>query len=272
MDTLYANPAVPGTQQALPAVNRVPEVDAEFWIIKLLAVTVGETAADFLAVNLGLGLATTTLLMSVVLIAALGLQFDVKRYLPWRYWFTVVLVSVVGTLITDNLVDTFGVPLEVTTTVTAALLALTFIVWFAYEHTLSIHTIFTTRREAFYWAAILLTFALGTGVGDYVAEAAGLGYLTTGLLFGAIIALIAAAYFLLHLNAVFAFWAAYILTRPLGASLGDLLSQPREYGGLGLGTVVTSAIFLTAIGALVVWMSVKGFTGRAKWTAPQTAD
>jgi uncharacterized membrane-anchored protein len=238
------------------ALNRVPNVTVDFWLIKLMAVTVGETAADFLSLNLGLGLPLTTLIMTGVLVAALVIQFAQKRYVPVWYWLAVVLISVVGTLITDNLVDVFGVPLEVTTVACIALLVLTFGLWCASERTLSIHTIVTTRREAFYWLAILFTFALGTGAGDLVAEKFDVGYLGTGLLFGGIIAAIAIAYFVFRSNAILAFWLAYILTRPLGASFGDLLSQPTDYGGLGLGTIVTSLIFLGIIAAIVAYMSL----------------
>ncbi|MFD1942071.1 hypothetical protein [Paradevosia shaoguanensis] len=244
---------------AAGAYNRVPQPTPSFWVIKLLAVTVGETAADFLALNLGLGLQLTSLLMTGILAIAIVLQFMQKRYVPFYYWFAVVLVSVVGTLLTDNLVDNLGVPLQTTAIVTAILLAITFALWYGSEKTLSIHTIITTRREVFYWIAILLTFALGTAVGDLVAEKFDVGYLNTGLLFALIIGVIAFGYFVLRIDAVLSFWLAYILTRPLGASFGDLLSQPMEYGGLGLGTVVTSFIFLAAIVAIVVYMS---FTGR----------
>lgn len=243
------------------AYNRVPRVTVDFWLIKLMAVTVGETAADFLALNLGLGLQLTTYLMSGVLVVAIVLQFMQRRYVPVFYWLAVVLVSVVGTLITDNLVDTMGVPLQTTAIVTGILLALTFAIWFAVERTLSIHTIVTFRREAFYWVAILLTFALGTAVGDLVAEKFDVGYLNTGLLFLGIIALITFAYYVFRLNAVLAFWMAYILTRPLGASFGDLLSQPMEYGGLGLGTILTSVLFLAVIGAIVLYMSIMNREG-----------
>jgi uncharacterized membrane-anchored protein len=139
-----------------------------------------------------------------------------------------------------------------------------FAIWFAFERTLSIHTIYTTRREAFYWAAILMTFALGTGVGDYVAEALAVGYLTTGLIFAILIALITIAYFMFGLDPILAFWSAYILTRPLGASAGDLLSQPSEYGGLGLGTIVTSVLFLGTIAAVVAYMTMTGSGEAAK--------
>ena len=241
----------------LPPVNRVPEVTLDFWLIKLMAVTMGETAADFLAVNLGLGLQATTVLMSAVLVGVMTLQLSTKRYVPWAYWLAVVMISVVGTLITDNLVDTFGVSLVTTTTVFSIALALTFAVWFAIERTLSIHAIFTDRREAFYWLAILLTFALGTAVGDLIAEYFGLGYTATGILFGLIIASLALGYFTLGLDPILGFWLAYILTRPLGASFGDFLSQPPEYGGMGLGTIVTSAGFLAVMLSIVVLMTAR---------------
>ncbi|WP_234189928.1 hypothetical protein [Shinella sp. NM-101] len=235
--------------------NRVPRVTADFWLIKLMAVTMGETAADYLAVNLGLGLTTTSLLMAAVLVAVMALQLAQKRYVPWTYWSAVVLVSVVGTLITDNLVDNFGVALQTTAIVFSVMLAATFVWWYRSEGTLSIHAVTTNRREAFYWLAILLTFALGTAVGDLVAEVFGLGYLTTGVIFGAIIAAIAGAYYALRLDGIPTFWLVYILTRPLGASFGDLLSQPTEYGGMGLGTTYTSLVFLAVIVATVSYMS-----------------
>jgi uncharacterized membrane-anchored protein len=238
--------------------NRVPEATAAFWLIKLLAVTMGETAADYLAINLGLGLTVTSLIMTTILAVALILQFAQKRYVPWVYWLAVVLISVVGTLITDNLVDNLGVALETTTIVFSLALIATFAVWYASERTLSIHTIFTTRREAFYWLAILFTFSLGTSTGDLLAEQFSLGYLTTGLLFGTVIAGIAFAFYKLGLNGILAFWLAYILTRPLGASFGDLLSQPVEYSGLGFGTSYTSLLFLVCIVATVVYMSLSG--------------
>ncbi len=239
----------------LPPFNRVPTVTLAFWLIKLMAVTMGETAADYLAVNMGLGLTATSLIMSAVLALAITLQFAQRRYRPWSYWLAVVLISVVGTLITDNLVDTFGVPLITTTITFTVLLAVTFALWFAAEGTLSIHSIFTTRREGFYWLAILFTFALGTAAGDLVSEYFGLGYTATGLLFAMIIASLALGYVAFGLDAILGFWLAYIFTRPLGASLGDLLSQPTEFGGFGLGTITTSAVFLGVIAAIVLYMS-----------------
>jgi len=238
------------------ALNRVPTITISFWLIKLLAVTVGETAADYLAINLGYGLATTTWFMSAVLVIALVVQFAQKRYVPLPYWVAVVLISVVGTLITDNMVDNLHIPLQVSTLFFTIVLAITFGAWYAVERTLSIHTIYTTRREIFYWLAILFTFSLGTAAGDLVSEQFGLGYLVAGLLFAAVVIVIAMAYFAFRIDGVLAFWLAYILTRPVGASFGDLLSQPPEYGGLGLGTVVTSWIFLGTIAAIVLYMTL----------------
>lgn len=256
--TVTSSPGQRAVTMQAPATvsNRVPAVTAEFWLIKLMAVTMGETAADYLAVNLGLGLTATSLIMTAVLIGALVFQFRQKRYVPWSYWLAVVLISIVGTLVTDNLVDNLGISLITTTILFTLALSATFAVWFGSEKSLSIHAIFTTRRESFYWLAILFTFALGTAAGDLVAEKFGLGYLSTGVLFGMIIASLSFGYLLLGLDPILGFWLVYIFTRPLGASFGDLLSQPTQYGGLGLGTVVTSALFLFAIVAIVAWMSL----------------
>jgi uncharacterized membrane-anchored protein len=234
--------------------NKVPEVTLVFWAVKIMSTTVGETGADYLAVHVGLGTAVTGVIMVALLLAALLLQLGMPRYVPWIYWLTVVLVSIVGTQITDALTDGLGISLYTSTGVFAVALAATFAVWYRTERTLSIHTIFTTRRELFYWASILLTFALGTAAGDLATEELGLGFNVGVLVFGGLIALIGAAYYLGG-NAVLTFWLAYVLTRPLGASLGDLLSQARAYGGLGLGTVYTSVGFLTVIVVLVALLS-----------------
>jgi uncharacterized membrane-anchored protein len=235
--------------------NKVPEVTIFFWIIKIMATTVGETAADFLNIKLNLGLTNTTFVMASLLLITLFLQFRSRKYVPGIYWLAVVMISVVGTLVTDNLVDNFGVPLETTTIVFTLTLLATFAAWYASEKTLSIHTIYTTKREAFYWLAILFTFALGTAAGDLIAEGLNLGYWKSALMFAALIGVVTIAYYRFKLNAVLAFWIAYIVTRPLGASLGDYLSQPRDEGGLGLGTVGTSAIFLVTILSLVIYLT-----------------
>jgi uncharacterized membrane-anchored protein len=236
--------------------NKVPEVTLYFWIIKILATTVGETAADFLNFRLNLGLTGTSVLMAALLTVFLVVQVRADRYRPWLYWATVVLVSIVGTLITDNLSDNFGVSLHATALAFGFALAATFAVWYYRERTLSIHTIYTRRRELFYWAAILMTFALGTAAGDLVAERMSLGYANSALLFGAAIAAVTLVYHVFRRHAVLAFWIAYILTRPLGASCGDFLSQPATNGGLGMGTVQTSMLFLAAIACLVAYLTL----------------
>ncbi|MGY4315919.1 putative membrane-anchored protein [Bradyrhizobium sp. JR3.5] len=240
--------------------NKVPEVTLVFWLIKIMSTTVGETGADYLAVHVGLGPSVTGLLMMTLLAAVLAIQLRMDRYVPWVYWLTVVLVSIVGTQITDALTDKLEISLYVSTAAFAIALAATFAIWFSVERTLSIHSIVTKRRELFYWAAILFTFALGTAAGDLATETLGLGFNVGVVAFTALIAAIAAAY-ALGTNAVLTFWLAYILTRPLGASFGDLLSQAREYGGLGFGTIYTSLAFLTVIVALVAWLSFEGDAG-----------
>ncbi|MGY4422793.1 putative membrane-anchored protein [Bradyrhizobium sp. JR6.1] len=241
--------------------NKVPEVTLVFWLIKIMSTTVGETGADYLAVHVGLGPSVTGLLMMTLLAAVLAIQLRMDRYVPWVYWLTVVLVSIVGTQITDALTDKLEISLYVSTAAFAIALAATFAIWFSVERTLSIHSIVTKRRELFYWAAILFTFALGTAAGDLATETLGLGFNVGVVAFTALIAAIAAAYAPLGTNAVLTFWLAYILTRPLGASFGDLLSQAREYGGLGFGTIYTSLAFLTVIVALVAWLSFEGDAG-----------
>jgi uncharacterized membrane-anchored protein len=245
--------ARPGMRQML---NKVPEVTLYFWIIKILCTTVGETAADYLNVNLGFGLTNTTYAVSALLAIVLAFQFRLRLYVPTVYWLAVVLISIVGTLITDNLVDNLGVALTTSTIAFAVALAVTFAAWYASERTLSIHTIVTTRREAFYWLAVLFTFALGTAAGDLLAEKINIGYWKSALVFGGAIAVVFFAHRVFKLNAILAFWIAYILTRPFGASIGDYLSQPKADGGLGLGTTVTSVIFLGAIASTVAYLTV----------------
>jgi uncharacterized membrane-anchored protein len=247
--------------------RKVPEITIFFWIIKVLCTTVGETFSDFLGTNLNLGLTNTTYIMGALLAVVLFLQFKSKKYVAWIYWLSVVLISVVGTLITDNLTDNFGVSLITTTIVFGIALIIVFIAWFISEKTLSIHSIYTTKREAFYWLAILFTFALGTASGDLTAERLNVGYFNSALLFAGVIALITIAHYVvkavLHAehkfqspNAVLAFWLAYILTRPLGASIGDLLSQAKTDGGLGFGTTITSGLFLVAILMTVIYLTI----------------
>lgn len=235
--------------------SKVPAVTIIFWIIKVMATTVGETAADFLNVDLNLGLTATTIVIGALLLVALYFQFKSSKYIPWIYWLTVVLISIVGTLITDNLVDNLGVPLEITTIIFTLAVLVVFAAWYSSEKTLSIHSIHTPKREAFYWLTILFTFALGTSAGDLLAEGINVGYWKSAAIFAVLIAVVAIAHFRFKLHAVLTFWIAYILTRPLGASLGDYLSQPRDEGGLELGAVGINIIFLITILSLVIYLT-----------------
>ncbi|MDD2465676.1 MAG: hypothetical protein PHI97_16890 [Desulfobulbus sp.] len=235
--------------------SKVPEVTLYFWIIKVLCTTVGETAADFLNMSLGLGLGGTSIIMGGLLAMSMVLQYRANKYIPSVYWLTVVLVSVFGTLVTDLLTDNMHVPLETSTIFFSLALAATFSIWFVSEKTLSIHSIFTVRRETFYWLAILFTFALGTATGDLMAESLGLGYLLTGFIVCFVVAIISIAW-KFGLDAILSFWIVYIMTRPLGASLGDYLSQSKASGGVGLGPTMTSALFFTAILLTVIFLSI----------------
>lgn len=253
------------------ALSKVPEVTIYFWVIKIFATTVGETAADYLNTTLGFGLTNTTYVTVGLLIVSLAAQFAVGRYIPALYWWLVVLISVTGTLITDNLTDNFGVPLAVTTTIFSIALIVVFSAWFAVEKTLSIHSIRTPRREAFYWLAILVTFALGTAAGDLIAEKLALGYGWSLVLFAGLIAAITLGHYRLRLNAVLAFWAAYIVTRPLGASLGDLLTQPSDGGGLGVGKTTVNIVFFVVIIGLVGYLTATKVDRIEQRTAPAGA-
>jgi uncharacterized membrane-anchored protein len=249
------SPTHPLPQGARRMLNKVPEVTVYFWIIKILCTTVGESFADYINETLGFGLTNTTFVFSAALIAVLVVQFRLRKYVPSVYWLAVVLISVVGTLLTDNLTDGQGVPLWVSTTVFAVLLAIVFAVWYAREQTLSIHSIVTTPREAFYWLAVLVTFALGTAAGDWTLELTGWGPGPSVLLPAGLIAAVLVAW-RLGAGPVLSFWLAYILTRPLGANIGDYLASPRADGGLGLGTLGTSVIFLGTIFLVVVYLSI----------------
>ncbi|MCW2777081.1 MAG: hypothetical protein JWN17_806 [Frankiales bacterium] len=238
-----------------PALNRVPEVTVFFWIIKVLCTTVGESAADYINETLGFGLGNTTVLFGVLLVLSLVLQFRQRRYVPGPYWTVVVLISVFGTLVTDNLTDGLGVDLAISTPVFAALLAIAFAVWYRSERTLSIHAVNTTRRETFYWVVVAITFALGTAAGDLLVDRLGFSFLTAVVVYAVAIAAVFVAY-RLGAGPVLTFWVGYVLTRPLGGSTGDWLSGDRSEGGLGLGTLGTSLLFLAAIVGTVVYLTV----------------
>jgi uncharacterized membrane-anchored protein len=242
------------TNRSKELLVKVPQITFYFWIIKVLATTVGETFADFLNTKLGLGLNGTSVATFIALAVVLFVQFKGKGYKPPVYWLAIVLISIAGTLVTDNLTDNVHVSLFTSSIIFSVCLAATFILWYMKENTLAIHSIYTPTREAFYWLTILFTFALGTATGDLFAERLALGYARSLLVFAGLIALIGVLWQRKIINAVFGFWAVYVLTRPLGASIGDLLSQDKKAGGFGLGTTVTSLIFLTLIAITVSYL------------------
>lgn len=235
------------------ALSKVPEVTAYFWIIKVLTTGMGEAFSDFLATTFDPFLAVGA--AGLALLVALVVQFRVKRYIPWVYWTAVVMVSVFGTMAADVLHVVLGVPYSMSTAGFLVVLGVIFMVWYSTEKTLSIHSIRTPRRELFYWLTVMTTFALGTAAGDLSASL-GLGYFTSGLIFAVAIAIPALAHLVLRLNAIVAFWIAYILTRPLGASFADWMGAPKEHHGLGLGwgpvTLAWTVLILVFVGYLAL--------------------
>lgn len=261
-------------RRATPMLSKVPEVTVWFWIIKILCTTVGESFADYINETLGFGLVPTAVLFTVVFAVVLAAQMRLRAYVPGVYWLTVVVVSVTGTLYTDILTDQLGVPLWISSAVFAALLAGVFGAWYARERTLSIHSIVTTPRESWYWLAVLVTFALGTATGDWTLELTGWAPGQSVLLPLTLIALVTALW-RFGANPVLSFWLAYILTRPLGANIGDWLATPAKDQGLGLGTFGTSLVFLGAILACVVYLSLSRadvVEEQAAPTAPPTSE
>jgi uncharacterized membrane-anchored protein len=269
MATTARSPRPGRPSQTRALLNKVPEVTIWFWVIKILCTTVGESFADWVSIDLGVGLINTTLIFTVVLAAMLTWQMRLPKYDPFSYWLTVVVLSVTGTLYTDILTDEQNVSLAVTTPVFAGLLAVVFGIWYSREHTLSIHSIVTLPREAFYWLAILVTFALGTAAGDWTLQLTGWSPGVSVLLPTFLILAVVVGW-RLGANPVLSFWLAYILTRPLGANLGDWLALSKAEGGINLGTALTSVIFLVAILATVTYLFIKRPDVTENPTTPQS--
>ena len=255
--------------QPLPRVvnvaMKVPEITIFFWIIKVLTTGMGETTSDFLVHQMDPVIAVA--IAGVCFFAALVLQLLARRYVPWIYWLAVVMVAIFGTMVADAIHIVLGVPYLISVIFFSIALAAVFIVWYTSEKTLSIHSIYTLRRELFYWTAIVTTFALGTAIGDLTATAlpaigstgtatGHLGYFMSGVLFAILFILPAVGYWLFGLNGVFAFWFAYIMTRPLGASFADWFGRPKDFGGFGVGTGRISLILAVIIIAFVGYLSV----------------
>ena len=238
---------------AMRAMRKVPEVTIYFWIIKLLTTAMGESTSDYLVYHINPYIAV--ILGGVCLLASLVLQLLVRRYVPWIYWLAVTMVAIFGTMAADVTHIVLHIPYQVSTIFFAIALTIIFAVWYASEKTLSIHSINTPRRELFYWAAVLATFALGTAAGDMTAATLGLGYFASGVLFAILFAIPALANRLLGLNEIVAFWFAYIMTRPLGASFADWFAKP-TLGGLGLGDEKVSLVLTILIIIFVAYVTV----------------
>jgi uncharacterized membrane-anchored protein len=238
------------------AFSKVPEVTAFFWIVKALTTAMGESTSDFLVHSLVPEIAVV--LGGIAFCVALYLQFGKDRYVPWAYWLAVAMVGVFGTMAADVLHVGLGVPYIASTVFYAIVLAAVFRAWYVSEGTLSIHSITTPRRELFYWAAVLATFALGTAAGDLTAVTFGLGYFGSILLFGAIIAIPAIGYFRFGMNSILAFWFAYVVTRPVGASVADWLAVSSARGGLALGTGPVSLVLAATIAGFVYYLAKTG--------------
>ncbi|MGH7861768.1 MAG: COG4705 family protein [Candidatus Dormibacteraceae bacterium] len=239
---------------AVRLIRKVPEITLYFWVTKLLTTAAGEAASDYLVFDINRYLAVV--LGFVGLIVALALQLTIRRYVTWLYWLAVTMVAVFGTMAADVLHIVVGVPYASSSAFFAITLVVIFLIWFVSERSLSIHSIYTIRREFFYWAAVIATFALGTATGDMTASTLGLGYLGSILLFAALIAVPALAYRYLHLNAIVGFWFAYIITRPLGASIADWFGRSRHLSGLGFGTGRTALCLIVLIVIAVAYLSI----------------
>jgi uncharacterized membrane-anchored protein len=237
--------------------SRVPAITALFWIVKICTTGMGEAFSDYLNFGLRIGHAELLIGGALVLAGALAVQFTKKKYVPWAYWSVVVVISIYGTILADVIGDILGVPFFVSAFAYVALLTITLLLWHRVEGSLSIHSVFTWRREAFYWATVLFTFALGTAVGDMTADTFQWGFLASGFFFVVAILIPAIGYRFFKFNEVFAFWFAYILTRPLGASFADWLSQSKKRGGVGFGANWISLILTLIIVALVGVMTAR---------------
>ncbi len=243
----------PETHQAL---SRVARVTVLFWVIKILSTAMGEATSDYLVHRFNPYLSVIGGFFAFVI--AIAVQFRAHRYIPGVYWLAVVMVAVFGTMAADVLHIEFGVPYVLSTFLFAITLAAVFAAWYRSEGTLSIHTIVTTRREVFYWSAVLATFAMGTAAGDLAAYTARLGFLSAGLLFAVVFAIPGVGYRFFNLNAIFAFWFAYVMTRPLGASFADWLGKSRHAGGLGLGDGLVAVVLGALIAVLVGYLWISG--------------
>jgi uncharacterized membrane-anchored protein len=242
------------TRLTLRGALRVPEVTAYFWVIKALSTAMGESTSDYLVHAMNPVFAVV--LGFIGFLVALSIQFSMRRYVAWTYWLAVVGVGVFGTMAADVLHVRFSVPYAVSSLFYGLVLVGVFLSWQRTEKTLSFHSIDTPRREAFYWAAVVATFAMGTAIGDLTATTFGLGYFASGLLFAGVIAIVALGYWRLGWNPIFSFWFAYVATRPLGASFADWMGKPQSVGGLGLGDGPVALVLTIIIFCFVAYLAI----------------
>lgn len=242
------------TRHAQRLYTKVPEITVYFWIIKLLTTAMGEATSDYLVSHMNQFVAVA--LGGIGLVASLILQLSVRRYVAWIYWLVVVMVSIFGTMVADATHIVLGIPYYITTISFVIVLTVVFTTWYRVEKTLSIHSIYTRNREMFYWATVLATFALGTATGDLTASTLHLGYFASGVVFAVLFALPGLCYWLFGLNEIFAFWFAYVMTRPLGASFADWFGTPHSVGGLGFGKGLVSMVLTIFIVIFVGYLTV----------------
>jgi len=253
MDARYKENTRP-FRDAVVVLSRVPEITAYFWIIKLMSTAMGEATSDYMVYHMNPYLAVG--LGAVGFVISLWIQFYVGRYIAWVYWLVVVMVSIFGTMAADATHIVLGVPYYASSIFFAVVLATVLLLWYRVERTLSIHSIFNLRREVFYWATVLATFALGTATGDMTAVTLHLGYLASGILFSLLLIAPGIGYRFFKLNSIFSFWFAYIMTRPVGASFADWFGMPKSYSGLGYGRGIVSIVLTVCIVLLVGYLTV----------------
>ena len=237
--------------------KKVPEITAAFWIMKICATTLGETAGDLFSMTLNIGYALSSLLLMGVFIVLLQMQLHAKKYNPLLYWSVILATSTAGTTMSDFMDRTLGLGYAVGSLILITLLVTTFIVWKKTEKSVSVTEINSFRGEVFYWIAILFSNTLGTALGDFLADNSGLGFLGGALLIGSVLILIILAHYFLKVSAILLFWLAFVLTRPFGATFGDLLTKPLEKGGLNFGTIGSSLLLFAILMVLITISIIK---------------
>jgi uncharacterized membrane-anchored protein len=244
-----------GRTESIP--TKLPAIAGAFWVMKICATTLGETAGDLLSMTLNIGYAASSIVLVSAFLVSLGGQLAVRRYHPWLYWTVILTTSTAGTTMSDYMDRTLGLGYAAGSAILVSILLAIFAVWRISVGTLSVDQVHTRRAELFYWIAILFSNTLGTALGDFLADSSGLGFAGGAILIGSLLAVVLAATFLTRISRVLLFWVAFVLTRPFGATLGDVLTKPADQGGLNLGTAGSSAILGSILVLFVVFAMVK---------------